>query len=97
MALSPKERERIIEEEQLRFETRQTLMRESCAKHRSSRLLWWVAGAALIFAVYSHFACGGPSCAWSGHEGKRCPYSQVAPDNDAAGAVEPGQPLPPKK
>jgi hypothetical protein len=97
MALSPKERERIIEEEQLRFETRKTLMRESCAKHRPSRLLWWVAAAALIFAIYSHFACGGPSCAWSGHEGRRCPYSgaTAVPDKDAG--VEPGQPLPPQK
>jgi hypothetical protein len=97
MALSPKERERIIEEEQLRFETRQTLMREHCAKHRPSRCLWWVAVAALLVAAYCHFSCRGASCDWQRHgmDGKRCPYSQMAPGDKDAG-VEPGQPLTPK-
>lgn len=94
MALSPKERERIIEEEQLRYETRQALHREHCAKNRPSRWLWWVAAIVLAALAYCHFACGSGSCAWGGHgmKGKHCAYhGQMADDG-----VEPGQPLPKK-
>lgn len=96
MPLTPKERERIVEEEKLRFETRQGLMREQCGQHRPRRFLWWIAAIALAGALYCHFSCGGGSCRW-GHggmmEGKKCPYSMMEKD----GGVEPGQPLPPKK
>jgi hypothetical protein len=91
VALSPKKRERILEEEQLRFEIRKTLEREHCAKNRPSRLLWWVAVAALVYAAFSFFACGGPSCS---HGPAHCPYQGGLQDGYT---VAPGQPLPPKK
>jgi len=97
MALTPKEREKIIEEEQLRFETRQTLAREHCAKHRPNRWLWRLAFLALIAAVVCHFACGGGrACAWAPHPGcMHEGYGYGVPDKDAG--AEPGQPLAPKK
>lgn len=69
MALSAKERERIVEEERLRFETRQALHAEACAKHpRRGRWLWWLAALALAYAAYSHIVCGRGWCmSWTGH------------------------------
>jgi hypothetical protein len=72
MALSPKERERIIEEERLRFETRQALQAEACAKHpRRGRWLWLAALVLLGYAVWTWMACGGRAC---GHAGLACRY-----------------------
>lgn len=70
MALSPKEREKIIEEEKLRYETRQALHAEACAKHpRRGRWLWWLAAGILAYAAYSYFACGR---GWCRHWGAGC-------------------------
>lgn len=100
MALTPKERARIIEEEQLRFETRQTLHRESCAQHRPRRWLWRIAIVVLLLAAWCHFSCGGfAAChrgAWMGANGHHCLYQ----GEGAEGGVAPGQPIPqeaPKK
>ena len=99
MALTPKERERIIEEEQLRYETRQTLHREACAKHRPNRWLWRIAIVVLAIAAWCHFSCGdGPSCRHGFGmmgAGKHCLYH----GEGAQDGVEPGQPIPqaPKK
>ena len=78
MALTPKDREKIIEEETLRFETRQNLHAQACATHpRCGRWLWVLAVVALGWALWCHFMCGGASC-MVGHrmpgmmEGKRC-------------------------
>ena len=98
MALTAKERERIIEEETLRFETRQNLHRAACGQHRSGRRwLWWIAAAVLAYAVWCHFACGDSmSChhgfGMGGPAGKHCLYH----GEDADAGVEPGQPLPKK-
>ena len=103
MALTAKERERIIEEETLRFETRQNLLREQCGQHRGRRRRWWwLAALVLAVALYCHFECREEGCSW-GHarcahagmmEGKKCPYHGSM---DQEGGVEPGQPIPPKK
>ena len=100
MALSAKDRERIVEEEQLRFETRQTLAREHCAKCRPNRWLWWLAAAALAYVVFSFLVCGGKSCSMGGHHdgwmqsGKFCHHGEMM---DSQAAPEPDQALPPKK
>jgi hypothetical protein len=96
VALSPKERERIIEEEQLRFETRQTLSREHCAKHRPNRWLWWVALVVVAYFAFCHsnrcpMGYGG---GWMHGEGKSCHHGDWA---DGADKAEPSQPLAPKK
>lgn len=97
MALTPKERERIVEEEKLRYETRQTLHRESCAKHKPSRKLWWIGAIVLGYLAYCHFVCGDVSCAWGKHggmmNGKHCTMHEPMLE----GAAEPGQPVPAKK
>lgn len=63
MALTPKERAKIVEEETLRYETRQALHTEACAKHpRRRRWLWWLAALVLAYAAYSYFACGRGWC-----------------------------------
>jgi hypothetical protein len=79
MALSPKEREKIVEEERLRYETRQALHAEACAKHpRRGRWLWWLAAAFLAYAAYSYIACGRGWCSsWAkgckaGYHGQAC-------------------------
>ena len=109
MALSPKEREKIIEEERLRYETRQALHAEACAKHpRRGRWLWWLALALLAFAAYSWFSCGGAFCgrrmgmgagmgpmgAWHGQMPPHCMHGPMGQDGDAG--VKPGQPIPDK-
>lgn len=102
MALSPKEREKIVEEERLRFETRQALHAEACAKHpRRGRWLWWAALILLGYAAWCWMACGGGFCGhrgmscrhggygmMDGHGGKPCPHA--LPDGEDG--VKPGQP-----
>ena len=63
MALTPKEREKIIEDETLRFETRKNLHGQACANHpRRGRWLWVLGAVLLGWALYCHFVCGGASC-----------------------------------
>lgn len=92
MALSAKERERIIEEERLRFETKQALWAEHCARHpRRHRWLWAVAALVVGYLVWCHFACGGVSTCHRdgmGMTGHKCPYHGEMADPDA------GQPIP---
>jgi hypothetical protein len=91
MALSPKERERIIEEERLRFETKQALWAEQCARRpRHRRWLWLLAIAAVGYALWCHLACGGPyrACRYDGMMGRHCPYHGETTDPGA------GQPIP---
>lgn len=100
MALSPKEREKIIEEERLRYETRQALHAEACAKHpRRGRWFWWLGALILAYAAYSHLACGRGWCShWgagckAGHHRMACKHPGMM---DAHPDVEPGQPIPKK-
>jgi hypothetical protein len=104
MALTPKEREKIVEEETLRFETRNNLHMQACAKHpRRGRWLWVLGAVLLGWALYCHFMCGGASCFKGGPgckvghhgmmmEGKKCPHGGMM--GGAEDQVEPGQPLP---
>jgi hypothetical protein len=94
MALTPKERERIIEEERVRFETKQALWAEHCAKHpRRGRWLFWVAALVLALALWHHHrACyyGG-----YGHMGMGPGAHCMHPGWDGAQPQEPGaQPAP---
>lgn len=105
MALTPKERERIIEEERVRFEAKQALWAEHCAKHpRRGRWLYALAAVVLAYAVWCHYACGGAgwrNChhgyGMMGAPGKHCMHGgmhggmEEAPDEPAA-----GQPIPKK-
>ncbi len=97
MALTTKERERIIEEEKLRYETRQTLHHEACAKHKPRRWLWWVVAALIAYAAYCHFFCGGASCHHGMGMGMGAGKHCVHPGMEGPDEVEPGQPLPGKK
>lgn len=95
MALTPKEREKIIEEETLRYETRQALHEAACGRHRPNRWLWWLAAAGLAYFAYCHFVCGDSmSChhgyGMGGPAGKHCLYHGQGADD----GVEPGQPIP---
>lgn len=97
MALSPKEREKIIEEEKLRYETRQALHAEACAKHpRRGRWLWWLAAGILAYAAYCHYACGRGGCWHRGHGmmGASCKHHGMMMDPNPD--VEAGQPIPKK-
>lgn len=95
MALTAKERENIIEEETLRFETRQNLHRAACGQHRRHRWFWWVGAVVIAVALWCHFSCGeGGSChhgfGMGGPAGKHCLYH----GDGATDGVEPGQPIP---
>ena len=95
MALTPKERARIIEEETLRFETRQALHHAACSQHRPRRWLWRIAIVVLVLAAWMHFFCGGfGSCrhgeGMMGAPGHHCLYHADGADT----GVEPGQPIP---
>jgi hypothetical protein len=94
VALSPKERERIIEEETLRYETRQNLCKKSCAG-RPVRWPWILLGIALVAMLWSHIFCRGGSCAFGSHmgPGHTCTGMTWAPDGSKG--VEPGQPVQP--
>jgi hypothetical protein len=105
MALSPKERERIIEEERLRYETRHALHREYCARHRHSRWLWWLAAIVLACLVYRHWRCGGMRYPYYGQgagmmAGERCWHHgdwQKGDLKEEGEKAQPEQALPPKK
>jgi hypothetical protein len=90
MALSQKEKDRIIEEEQVRFEAKQALWAEHCAKHpRRGRWLWVVAVAVLGYALWCHLACGQGSCRHGvGMGGHKCGSHGQMMDPEA------GQPIP---
>jgi len=95
MALTPKERERIIEEERVRFEAKQALWAEHCARRpRRGRWLFWVAAAILAYALWAHHACAyGRGCHWGMGPGYRCPYHGDMMPGGPDG-VQPGQPIP---
>jgi hypothetical protein len=92
MALSPKEREQIIEEETLRFETRQGLGGKHCSSRPcggGGRWLWLVAGLALGYALHGVLGCcGGHACSMEGM-GHHCTMGSMNGDS-----VEPGMPIP---
>ena len=96
MALSPKERENIIEEETLRYETRRNLCKKACAE-RPVRWPWVVLGAILVYALWAHIFCGSNGCSYgrmgmgSGH---KCSGMTWMPENND---VEAGQPVVPAK
>lgn len=76
MALSAKEREKIVEEETLRYETRRDLHKgRSCTKGSCRRgrcsWLWILAAAILAYAAWSYAFCGrgGRHCPFMGSEG----------------------------
>ncbi len=108
MALSPKDRERIIEEETLRYKTRQDLHAQACASHpRRGRWLRWVAGAIFIYALWCWMACGAGMGGWGMHgwgghcasqgmsKGKACKHSMMESD-DAEDEANPPAPVVPK-
>lgn len=101
MALSPKEREKIIEEETLRYETRTNLHKKACAE-RPVRWPWVVLGALLVYALWAYIFCGKGACNMHGaecrgHHGmkSKCAGMMWAPDENKG--VEPGQPVKPEK
>jgi hypothetical protein len=96
VALSPKDRERIIEEETLRYETRQNLCKKHCAE-RPVRWPWVLLGIALVYLLWAHIFCAGGSCPFGGRMGAAhsCTAMSWAPD-DAKG-VQPGQPVKPEQ
>lgn len=90
MALTAKERERIIEEETLRYETQLNLRKKYCAE-RPVRWPWFLLGLLLLFFVARHLFCPYGSCdSMRGYHG--CPYSHSW-SQDQEG--EPGQPVAP--
>jgi hypothetical protein len=82
MPLSPKEQERIIEEETLKFETRQNLHAKACASHpRRGRWLWYLVFFVLGFAFHGFLGrfCpyGESHCQWQGYGmGHHCMMGQ---------------------
>lgn len=70
MALSPKEREKIIEEETLKFETRKNLHAQSGGCHRGhGRWLWYLVFFVLGMAAHGllrHCCSWGAGCHWDG-------------------------------
>lgn len=72
MPLSPKEKDQIIEEETLRFETRKNLQAQSCAQHRGhgwGRWLWYLAFFILGLAAHGlmrHCCPWQRVCPWEG-------------------------------
>ena len=90
MALTPKEREKIIEEETLRYETRKNL----CGNHGSKwRWLWRLVGILFLISLLGRVFCGHGACGYRGMNGygHHCTMGQ----QDDAGV--PGQPVAPAK
>lgn len=74
MALSPKDQDRIIEEEKLRFKVRQDLQAQACASHpRRGRWLWVLALAVLGLILWHHARCFDRACPWAGRGGMMPP------------------------
>jgi hypothetical protein len=96
MALSPKERERIIEEETLRYETRRNLHHQYCSS-RPRRWPWILIGILAVCFLYNHIFCRGGYCGW-GHErmGYHCGGMNWAPQQDES-KTEPAPQAPEKK
>jgi hypothetical protein len=102
VALSQKDREKIIEEETLRYETRANLHKKACAE-RPVRWPWILGGALLVYALWAYIFCGPGACSFHGdscrgkfgmHKGKSCHgmmYQDPNPD------IAPGQPIKPGK
>ena len=61
VALTPKRREEIIEEETLRYQTRQNLHSQHCAQ-KKVRWPWILAGAVLVWLAYQWIFCTGVFC-----------------------------------
>ena len=72
MALSPKEREKIVEEETLRFETRQNLHSARCSRSHGRRFGWLWLLAFFILGYAVHGLCSR-ACPWEG--GGHCMYA----------------------
>ncbi|HTA16784.1 MAG TPA: hypothetical protein VK786_03475 [bacterium] len=92
MALSPKERESIVEEETLRFETRQNLHSARCSRGHGRRFGWPWLLAFFILGYAVHGLCGR-ACPWeggmlSGH----CMYSGGMAPQDGQAAPSTGAP-----
>ena len=100
MALSPKEKARIIEEEQLRFKVRQDLHAQACAQHpRRGRWLWAVALLVLAAALWMHGRCcnyGGPFACHSGMGHMACPMHGGMMPDASAGSAQDEAPAPDK-
>jgi hypothetical protein len=100
MALSPKERENIVEEETLRFETRQNLHSARCSRGHGRRFgwLWLLAFFALGFAVHGlcSRACPWEGGMYSGHcmygAGMTPQYGQAAAGAAGTGAPDQAKP-----
>lgn len=69
MALSKKEREKIIEEETLRYETRHALHLKACAEKKPV-WPWVLGGAAAVWLLYSWIFCGTFFCSSWGEDCK---------------------------
>jgi hypothetical protein len=81
VALSPKERERIIEEETLRYETRRNLHKKACAE-RPVRWPWVLLGALLVYGLWAYIFCGGSNCHVM-RDGAKCPaHGTWAPEEN---------------
>jgi hypothetical protein len=93
MPLSPKEQERIIEEETLKYETRRNLHAKSCASQpRRGRWLWYLVFFVLGFAFHGVLGrlCryGEPYCPWQGYGmgmGHHCMMGQDMAPGEADG------------
>jgi hypothetical protein len=110
MALSEKEKQRIIEEEELRFETRKRLKSESgcscgghhgcCHGHRRGWFWTILIVVALAFAVKCMIFCHGGMCRMDrGPWGPGCrmggPQAPVEPGSEAPAPMQ--KPVPTKK
>ena len=103
MGLSPKEQDRIIEEEKLRFKVRQDLHAQACAQHPCrGRWLWVLALLVLAWVLWMHGRCcpfGAYSCHGMGRAGVGCPYHGSMlppPDGDSATPGDAPAPAPDK-
>lgn len=91
MALSPKDREKIIEEETLRYETRAGLAKQACGGHGRHRPGRWFFGLACfllgiaVHALICHHGCGygygARGCSMDGGmmPGRHCMMGQGGP------------------
>ena len=80
MALSPKERENIAEEETLRYETRRNLHRQYCARRRP---IWpWILLAVVAaWLCLRHRYCRPYHCTYSGGQWEQGGYHSWNQEN----------------